>query len=227
MLTSVILIGDENRRDEFKSKFPDLKLEFEGQNLEDFSLLEKASLVFDLNLDDFPDRIGLYEAFPDLIVVASAVKVSLAEMVYGLGDDFEGALIGINSLPSFLNRPRLEFSLYHESDRDKLDTLCKALNTEYDLVKDRVGMIVPRILFMIINEACIVLQEGTATIKDVDQAMQLGTNYPGGPFTWADNIGLMNVYETLVSMQEDTGQGRYKVAPLLKEYALKGKRFYS
>jgi 3-hydroxybutyryl-CoA dehydrogenase len=54
----------------------------------------------------------------------------------------------------------------------------KKLDWKYIQVEDRVGMVTPRVIFMIINEACCTLQEGTASMKDIDTSMKLGTNYP-------------------------------------------------
>jgi 3-hydroxybutyryl-CoA dehydrogenase len=87
-------------------------------------------------------------------------------------------------------------------------------------------MVTPRVIFMIINEACYTLQEGTADMKDIDTSMKLGTNYPFGPFEWADNIGIKHVYETIETMYSDTHDERYKVCPLLKTKYLKGETFY-
>jgi 3-hydroxybutyryl-CoA dehydrogenase len=93
-------------------------------------------------------------------------------------------------------------------------------------VEDRVGMVTPRVIFMLINEACYTLQEGTASIKDIDTAMKLGTNYPYGPFEWADKIGINEIYETLIAIYEDTKDERYKICPLLKTKYLKEEKFY-
>ena len=79
--------------------------------------------------------------------------------------------------------------------------------------------------FMIINEACYTLQEGTATIPDIDLGMKLGTSFPKGPFEWANLIGVSEVYHTLKAIYEDTKDERYKICPLLKTKHLKGERF--
>jgi 3-hydroxybutyryl-CoA dehydrogenase len=86
-------------------------------------------------------------------------------------------------------------------------------------------MVTARILFMIINEACYTLQEGTASIADIDISMKLGTAYPLGPFEWANRIGLRHVYETLQAVYSDTFDDRYKICPLLKTYYLKNQSF--
>ena len=120
-------------------------------------------------------------------------------------------------MPTFLNRPLLEVSLHKESDTTRLAELCKQLNTEFVQVDDRVGLVTPRVICMIINEAYYTVEEGTATREDIDLAMKLGTNYPYGPFEWAKKIGLRNVYEVLSAVYEDTKDERYKICPLLKE----------
>jgi 3-hydroxybutyryl-CoA dehydrogenase len=88
-------------------------------------------------------------------------------------------------------------------------------------VNSRVGLITPRVVCMIINEAFYTVQEGTATEGDIDQAMKLGTNYPMGPFEWCDKIGLADVYETLEALYQDTHDERYKICSLLKQRYLR------
>ena len=132
---------------------------------------------------------------------------------------------GFCGLPTLLNRRLLEVSLYHEADRAKLAETCAALGTDYRVVADRVGLVTPRVICQIINEACFTVQEGTATMQDVDLGMKLGTNYPRGPFAWANAIGVERVYAVLEAMWQDTHDERYKVCPLLKRQALRGEPF--
>lgn len=74
---------------------------------------------------------------------------------------------------------------------------------------------VVRILAMIMNEAAFALGEGVASVRHIDAAMKLGTNYPQGPLGWADSIGLDIVYGALRSLQETLGEERYRPAPML------------
>ena len=134
-------------------------------------------------------------------------------------------IFGFCGLPTLLNRRLLEVSLYHEVDRAKLAETCAALGTDYRVVADRVGLVTPRVICQIINEACFTVQEGTATMQDVDLGMQLGTSYPRGPFAWANAIGVERVYAVLEAMWQDTHDERYKVCPLLKRQALRGEPF--
>jgi len=88
------------------------------------------------------------------------------------------------------------------------------LVTEFVCVEDRVGLVTPRVICMVINEAYYTLEEGTATRNDIDLAMKLGTNYPYDPFEWAKRIGIKNVIELLEAVYSDTQDDRYKVCSL-------------
>ncbi|MCC2545776.1 3-hydroxyacyl-CoA dehydrogenase [Hymenobacter sp. BT175] len=136
-----------------------------------------------------------------------------------------GPVFGLCVLPTLLDRSLLEISLHNPADAPELASLCAALGSDYRVVADRVGLVTPRVIGMIINEACFTLQEGTASIRDIDLGMQLGTNYPRGPFAWANAIGVARVYETLAAVYEDTRDERYKVCPLLKTMYLRGEPF--
>jgi 3-hydroxybutyryl-CoA dehydrogenase len=120
-------------------------------------------------------------------------------------------------LPTFINRPLLEVCLWKEEDKDALQEVCHSLQTEYQIVDDRVGLVTPRVISMIINEAYYTALEGTASREDIDMAMKLGTNYPYGPFEWCQRIGVKHVYELLEALYEDTKDERYKICPMLKK----------
>jgi 3-hydroxybutyryl-CoA dehydrogenase len=90
------------------------------------------------------------------------------------------------------------------------------------VVPDGPGLVFPRILCMIINEAAFALMEGVASAEDIDTAMKLGTNYPLGPLEWADRIGLDQVLGVLEGLQAEYGEDRYRPAPLLRQLVRAG-----
>ena len=100
--------------------------------------------------------------------------------------------------------------------------LFRALGRETVRVKDTPGLIFPRILSLIINEAARSLDEGVATAEEIDEGLRLGTNYPLGPLRWADQIGLDEVLAVLEGLQRETGDDRYRPSPLLKRMVLAG-----
>lgn len=207
----------------------ELEEDFYGQEEEEFELpdLEDYDVVIDLNLDEFPDNLAVYAEYPDLVIVGCAVRLSLGMMLVGLGEEMENPVFGMNALPTFINRPVMEMSLRNGRDFDALADLMDDLGLKFEIVEDRVGMVTPRVVTMVINEAAFTYGEGTAGIEEIDQAMKLGTNYPYGPFEWADKIGIEYVMGVLTSMQVDAFDSRYKIAPALRAALLNGTKFYS
>lgn len=85
------------------------------------------------------------------------------------------------------------------------------------------GFVVNRLLFPMINEAVFLLSEGVADAKTIDSCMRMGANHPMGPLELADLIGLDVCLSILETLMEETGDGKYRPAPLLKKYVRAGK----
>lgn len=219
----IVVISGPEMAAEFRQKFTDEVESVSYTFLRSHNLLDEqlkpSDIVFDFLLHEQPERLSLYA--PEQVVFCNAVTVQLAALLHHAEFEQPCTLIGFNGLPSLFNRPVLEVSLLHATDEEKVKKVCDALATEYLIVDDRVGLVTPRMICMIINEAFYTLQENTASIADIDLGMKLGTNYPKGPFEWANQIGIANVYNVLQAVYEDTKEERYKICPLLKTYYLK------
>jgi 3-hydroxybutyryl-CoA dehydrogenase len=223
----ILARGSKNRIKELKEKLENVSCEIVA--IDDSDLLSanvnNFDVIFDLKFDEKSNQLKYYAGLKDVPVFVCAVKQQLAKAVFDYGNKVDCLLFGINALPTFIHRNLLEVCLLKQEQLAQLENILKQLQWDFKLVNDRVGMVTPRILFMIINEACYTLQEGTASKEDIDTSMKLGTNYPFGPFEWANKIGIKHVYETLESIYLDTHDERYKVCPMLKTMYLKGEEF--
>jgi len=105
---------------------------------------------------------------------------------------------------------------------ERVNTFFSLLGKESERVQDEVGLVFPRILSLIINEAVFALTDGVAEAGDIDLGMKLGTNYPHGPLQWADQIGLDEVYSVIHGLHRELNEERYRPAPLLRKMVLAG-----
>lgn len=83
------------------------------------------------------------------------------------------------------------------------------------LATDSPGFVVNRILLPLLNEAFFAAGERLASIPDIDLGVKLGLGHPMGPLTLADMIGLDTCLEILKVFQGDTGDPKYRPAPIL------------
>jgi 3-hydroxybutyryl-CoA dehydrogenase len=168
-----------------------------------------ADISFDLSFVPEPSRIEiLSRLLPRPVFVNSVIHTIAA-----IGQPF----IRINAWPGFLNGPSVEISLGPSGSAADLDSLFRALDWKYLVVPDIPGMIGPRVVALIINEAYYTFQAGTSTREEIDLAMKLGTGYPYGPFEWARLIGITRLYALLLALREQ--DSRYSIAETLEEEA--------
>ncbi|MGL6267565.1 MAG: 3-hydroxyacyl-CoA dehydrogenase family protein [Chitinophagaceae bacterium] len=123
-------------------------------------------------------------------------------------------LVRINAWPGFLRHPLLELSA-QEKDKDAAAILLADLDWPFRWVADIRGLVTPRTIAMLINEACFAINQKISTPMEIDIALKLGTSYPKGPFEWAKQIGPDRIFQLLTALSAE--DERYKPAPFLLE----------
>jgi 3-hydroxybutyryl-CoA dehydrogenase len=166
-----------------------------------------ADVLFDLRHEAWD--IDLYRAFPQNPLFISAVQGTLTE------NQAPDHVVRVNGWAGMMGKPLLECS-GDPAIRDRAEEIIDRLNKKVEWVPDLPGMVSPRVISMIVNEAWFTWEEGVATKEDIDIAMKLGTNYPYGPFAWGTMIGLDKIVSLLKRLSAKNR--RYEVAAsLLKE----------
>ena len=87
---------------------------------------------------------------------------------------------------------------------------------------DSTGFIVNRLLVPYLLDAIRALEEGVASIEDIDNSMKLGCGHPMGPLTLLDFVGLDTTYYISQIMFEEFKERRFAAPPLLKRMVLAG-----
>ena len=87
---------------------------------------------------------------------------------------------------------------------------------------DRTGFVVNRLLVPYLLDAVRALEEGVASIPDIDQAMKLGCGHPMGPLTLLDFVGLDTTYYIAKIMFDEFKERRFAPPPLLKRLVMAG-----
>jgi 3-hydroxybutyryl-CoA dehydrogenase len=151
-----------------------------------------ATVYIDLLFDNSPERINLLKQKKTSLVVVNHVA--------GTVEQLPSHFIRINGWPGFLSRPVVECALSTKENKTEAEKLFSHFNKKVMWVPDAPGFISARVVAMIVNEAYLVLGEGVSTKEEIDIAMKLGTNYPLGPFEWANKIGIKNICNLLTTM---------------------------
>ncbi len=189
--------------------------------------VKDADLVIEAVFEDMNLKKKVFkeldEASPSHAILASNTSVlSITEM--GSATKRPDKVVGIH----FFNPPyTMKLIEIISGDRTSEGTIkiandfAVSLDKETVQVKDTPGFIVNRILSAALGEAMYLLEEGIASAKDIDKACVLGLNWPVGPITLADFVGLDVAYHSGKSISaalgEDYIRKRLKPSKLLEE----------
>jgi 3-hydroxybutyryl-CoA dehydrogenase len=90
------------------------------------------------------------------------------------------------------------------------------------LVNEAPGFAVNRLLVPALNEAVFAIQEGIATVEDMDKAIKLGLNWPMGPLTLADFVGLDTMLYISDYFVDEFKDSKYRAPALLRKMVRAG-----
>jgi 3-hydroxybutyryl-CoA dehydrogenase len=170
---------------------------------------EVTGAVIDFSFINTSDRISALKKFLPRPVFINSVLYTLNET--------DTNFIRFNGWPGFLNTNAVEVVIPEMQQQPATDVF-NLLKWHCIPVPDICGFTTARVVAMIINEAYFAFGEGVSTKEEIDIAMKLGTNYPYGPFEWAQKIGIGNVYTLLKKLS--VTDARYQPAPELEAATL-------
>lgn len=117
---------------------------------------------------------------------------------------------------------------------NKVCQFAKLIGYDYVTVEDSAGLVCNRLFFILLNEACAILQEGLTSAIEIDSIMRFGLGQRQGVFCVADQMGIEKIVPQMEDLFKEFGSLKYKPSPLLirlnrlKHWGVRtGKGFYS
>ena len=200
----ILVVGTEEQRMELGSPQAgsDHDFVFKDHLVEDAA--RSSDAIIDLTFRAETGHINLLVSFlPRTIMINSTVHAI---------SETHPSFVRLSGWPGFLGSTLVEAAAANQQ-KENAEAILDALGKKPEWLPDQPGFITPRVVSMIINEAYMALEEGVSTRADMDMAMKLGTNYPFGPFEWAEKIGYRDV--VLLLQKLAILHPRYQPASLL------------
>jgi len=194
-------------------------------SLEDF---KDRDLVLEAIIEQLPAKKELYGALdkicpPATIFASNTSSISITEMavVTKRPERFFGMHF-FNPVPVMKLVEVIRTIASDPKVFDEMVAFGAKLGKTVVRTTDRTGFIVNRLLVPYLLDAVRALEEGVASIEDIDNSMKLGCGHPMGPLTLLDFVGLDTTHYIANIMFDEFKEKRFASPPLLKRMVLAG-----
>lgn len=197
----------------------------------DMADLKDVDFVVEAVIEDLELKKDVFKELdelcrPDVVLATNTSSMSITEI--GASTKRPDKVCGMHFFnPAPLMRLVEVIRGYSTSDetiKTATELAQKMGKTTVEVKKDSPGFIVNRILIPHFLEAIRIVEEGIASIEDVDKAVKNGLNYPMGPFELMDLTGIDIAYFVSEYFYKELNKENKWVSPnLLKTMVRAGK----
>ena len=155
-----------------------------------------CDIVIEVIIEQKEPKLALFRQMdgilrPDALLVSNTSSLPITEMAAVTGRRTQVAgLHFFNPVPVMKLVEIVRTVETSDATVATLRELCATLGKTPIIAKDTAGFVVNFLLIPYLLSAIRMVEHGTATMEDIDAAMQLGTGYPMGPITLTDYVGL-------------------------------------
>ena len=197
--------------------------------VESLEELRPCDLVIEAATENKEVKFGLFQSLdeicrPDAILASNTSSISITEIAARTTKPSRVA--GMHFMNPVPVMKLVEGISGLETDKAVFETVKKTaeeMGKTFIAVRDVPGFAINRILMPTINEAVYALYEGVATVEDIDTGLKLGANWPMGPLSLADFIGLDTCLAIMNILHGGFGDTKYRPCPLLGQYVAAGR----
>lgn len=188
-------------------------------NLED---LRDCDIIIEAVVEDLAVKNQMWQTLdavcgPETIFASNTSSLTIADMA--AATKRPERMVGLHFFNPVPVMKLVEVVKTIATDPAVFDTafaFARSLGKEPIVCKDNSGFVVNLLLVPYMMDSIRALEQGVASIEDIDKGMQLGTGYPMGPFVLCDFVGLDTLDKIGGIMFDEYKEKRYASPPLLK-----------
>jgi 3-hydroxybutyryl-CoA dehydrogenase len=160
---------------------------------------------------------------PEVILASNTSSVSITALggVTSRPDRVAGAHF-FNPVPVMTLLELVKALLTSDETIETLRHFGESLGKKVIVAKDTPGFIVNYLLVPYLLDAVRMVENGVATVEDIDAGMRDGTNVPMGPLTLLDFVGIDTTLFIADVMYDEFRDHRYAAPPLLRKMVIAG-----
>ena len=192
--------------------------------------LGDVDLVIEAVIENMEEKNRIYSRLDqvcraDTIFASNTSSLSITQMMTATGPERQRRFIGMHFFNPVPVMKLVEVVRTILTDPDVFSAateFAREIGKVPVQTSDRTGFIVNRLLVPYMLDSIRALEEGVASIVDIDNAMKLGCGYPMGPLTLGDFVGLDTTYYIANIMFDEFKEKRFAPPPLLKRMVMAG-----
>lgn len=189
----------------------------------DLKELSKADLLVEATIDHFYTKQELLRTAdhlcrPEVVFISTTSTLQISELARGINRT--ELLVGLHFIPPVPEVPVAELvrgAHTSEQTADIAKQFATKLGKKVVEIRESPGLVNPRTLAVLVNEAAYLIDEGVCTAQQAEQIIKDSWGMNQGPLEMADRLGLDLVLNWMEQLQDEFGP-RYAPCPLIRRY---------